>query len=57
MQWLLETYPPDHLVTLIWTEGLPAYDTESKIIVLSDLSREYGDEKYFASLFVPPLVR
>jgi tetrapyrrole methylase family protein/MazG family protein len=54
-QWLLETYPPDHLVTLIWTAGLPAYETEHKVITLENLDCEYGDMKYFASLFVPPV--
>jgi tetrapyrrole methylase family protein / MazG family protein len=53
--WLLQQYPPHHPVTLIWTDGLPAYKTESKTIALKDLVREYGDGKFFASLYVPPL--
>ncbi len=57
MKWLLEKYPSDHLVTLIWTDGLPAYRTESKAIALKDLAREYGDGRFFASLYVPPLQR
>lgn len=53
---LLETYPPDHLVTLLWTEGLPAWETKHKVIALADLDREHADrEKFFASLFVPPV--
>lgn len=55
MKWLLEHYPADHRVTLIWTDGLPSYETQSKIIALKDLAREYGDGKYFASLYVPPV--
>jgi len=53
MEWLLKTYPPNHAVTLIWTEGLPDYQTLSKIIELRNLNREYGDGKYYASLYVP----
>jgi tetrapyrrole methylase family protein/MazG family protein len=55
MNFLLKAYPPDHLVTLIWTDGLPAYKTHSKAIPLKDLAREYGQGKFFASLYVPPL--
>lgn len=55
MQWLLETYPPDHCVTLIWTEGLPFYRTQSKTMPLRNLLAEYRDGKYFASLYVPLL--
>lgn len=55
VKWLLKAYPPDHLVTLIWTMGLPAYDIEHKRVALRDLEREYGAGGYFASLLVPPL--
>jgi tetrapyrrole methylase family protein / MazG family protein len=55
VKFLLKVYPPDHLVTLIWTDGLPAYKTQSKSLMLKDLAREYGDAKFFASLYVPPL--
>ena len=55
MEWLLKVYPPDHPVTLIWTDGLPEYRTQSMLVELKDLSRDYGQAKYFASLFVPPL--
>ncbi|MGB6483448.1 MAG: SAM-dependent methyltransferase [Candidatus Acidiferrales bacterium] len=55
MAWLLESYPPEHSVTLIWTDGLPCYETQSKVIELKNLVREYGDGRYFASLYVPPL--
>jgi len=54
-EFLLKAYPPDHRVTLIWTDGLPDYKTQSKVIALKDLVREYGQAKYFASLYVPPL--
>jgi tetrapyrrole methylase family protein / MazG family protein len=55
MQFLLKVYPPDHLVTLIWTDGLPDYTTSSKTMQLRDLVLEYGEAKFFASLYVPPL--
>jgi tetrapyrrole methylase family protein/MazG family protein len=55
MKYLLERYPPDHSVTLIWTDGLPSYETQSKVMTLKDLAREYGEGKFFASLYVPPL--
>jgi uncharacterized protein YabN with tetrapyrrole methylase and pyrophosphatase domain len=42
MKFLLKAYPPDHPVTLIWTGGLPAYKTQSKLIALKDLVHEYG---------------
>jgi tetrapyrrole methylase family protein/MazG family protein len=54
MNFLLKAYPPDHPVTLIWTDGLPAYETRSKSFPLKDLAREYGQGKFFASLYVPP---
>jgi hypothetical protein len=55
MKFLLKVYPPDHLVTLIWTDGLPAYKTQSKAMALKNLAREYGEAKFFASLYVPPM--
>jgi len=55
VQWLLKTYPRDHQVTLIWTAGLPTYETEHKAVALADLGREFGEGKYFASLLVPPV--
>ena len=55
MKWLLKAYPPDHQVTLIWTDGLPEYRTRRQTMKLKDLVREYGNAKYSASLFVPPI--
>lgn len=55
MHWLLRAFPPDHPVTLIWTEGLPEYKTKTRTVALKDLAREYGRSKFFASLYVPPL--
>ncbi len=52
---LLRAYPPQHPVTLLWTDGLPEYRTQTRVIALADLVREYGEEKFFASLYVPPL--
>ena len=53
MEWLLRSYPPEHLVTLIWTDGLPEYKTQTRTIALKNLSTEYGETKFFSSLFVP----
>jgi len=55
-QWLLKAYPPDHRVTLIWTDGLPEYRTQNRTMKLKDLVREYGKAKYSASLYVPPIL-
>ena len=55
MEWLLKAYPPDHPVTLIWTDGLPEYRTQKRTLELRHLAREYGKAKYFSSLFVPPI--
>ena len=55
MEWLLKAYPPEHRVTLVWTDGLPEYRTKTQTMELKDLAREYGKAKYFASLFVPPV--
>ena len=55
MEWLLKAYPAGHEVTLIWTDGLPAYTTQTRVMVLKDLASEYGKAKYFASLYVPAL--
>ena len=54
-EFLLKAYPSDHPVTLVWTDGLPGYETHSKRIALKELVREYGDGKFFASLYVPPI--
>jgi tetrapyrrole methylase family protein / MazG family protein len=55
MQYLLKVYNADHPVTLIWTDGLPEYATHSKTFALKDLVREYGEAKFFSSLYVPPI--
>jgi tetrapyrrole methylase family protein / MazG family protein len=54
MEFLLRAYPADHPVTLIWTDGLPAYKMQSKTVPLKELAREYGEARFFASLYVPP---
>jgi tetrapyrrole methylase family protein / MazG family protein len=53
-RWLALQYPENHPVTLVWTDGLPDYATRSKTFPLAELPREYGEGKYFASLYVPP---
>jgi tetrapyrrole methylase family protein / MazG family protein len=55
MQYLLKVYNADHPVTLIWTDGLPEYATRSRTFALRDLVREYGEAKFFSSLYVPPV--
>ena len=55
MEFLLKAYPPEHVVTLLWTDGLPDYKTHARSVALKDLAREYGDAKFFASLYVPPV--
>jgi tetrapyrrole methylase family protein/MazG family protein len=55
MEFLLRSYPPQHPVTLVWTDGMPEYKTQTKVVALEDLAREYGAVKFFASLYVPPL--
>jgi tetrapyrrole methylase family protein/MazG family protein len=55
LKFLLEVYPPDHPVTLIWTDGLPEYTTHSKALALKDLVSKYGEARFFSSLYVPPM--
>ena len=55
MQWLLRTYPPDHVVTLISGSGPPAFETHSVQLVLKDLVSVYGSRRRVSSLYVPPL--
>ncbi|MGC2767401.1 MAG: SAM-dependent methyltransferase [Candidatus Acidiferrum sp.] len=55
MKWLLKVFPADHPVTLIWTDGLPDYRTQTLQTELRNLAHEYGKSKYFASVYVPPL--
>jgi uncharacterized protein YabN with tetrapyrrole methylase and pyrophosphatase domain len=55
MDWLLKAYPPEHEVTLIWTDGLPEYKTKARSMALKNLASEYGKAKYFASLYVPAI--
>jgi uncharacterized protein YabN with tetrapyrrole methylase and pyrophosphatase domain len=55
MEWLLKAFPANHPVTLIWTDGLPDYRTQTRKTELKDLAREYGESKFFSSLYVPPL--
>jgi uncharacterized protein YabN with tetrapyrrole methylase and pyrophosphatase domain len=55
MKWLLEAFRSEHPVTLIWTDGMPEYRTQTRRVAWKDLAKEYGDAKYFASLYVPPL--
>jgi hypothetical protein len=55
MEFLLKAYPPEHVVTLLWTDGLPEYNTQAKSMAPKDLAPEFGETKFFASLYVPRL--
>jgi len=55
VDWLLPVYGSDHEVTVIWTTGLPAYETAAATFRLADLAQSWGEDRYFATLFVPPL--
>jgi tetrapyrrole methylase family protein / MazG family protein len=55
MKYLRAAYSYDHPVTLIWTDGLPDYETQTRTFPLGDLVSEYGKGKFFASLYVPPV--
>ncbi len=52
---LLEQYPPNHPVSLVWTPGMPDYETHSKTFALENLVEQCGDCNFFASLYVPPI--
>jgi hypothetical protein len=30
VEFLLKAYPPEHVVTLLWTDGLPKYKTQAR---------------------------
>jgi hypothetical protein len=34
VEFLLKAYPPEHVVTLLWTDGLPEYKTQAKSMAL-----------------------
>lgn len=53
LKFLLEVYPPDHLVTLIWTASLPEYTIHSKALALKNLVSEYGEAKFFQPVCPP----
>jgi hypothetical protein len=53
MESLLKAYPPEHVVTLLWTDQSPEYNTRAKSMALKDLTQEYGEAKFFASRCVP----
>ncbi len=55
--WLLERYPREHPVSLVWTTGMPDYRTQARTFPLSRLPAECASCDFFASLYVPPLER
>ena len=43
MEFLLKAYPPEHVVTLLWTEGLPEYKTQARSMTCDQKKcRAYG---------------
>lgn len=56
MRWLQQRYPPDHEVVLVWTSGMPDYETHVRSTPLETLDRVYEEEEIlYASLYVPTL--
>ncbi len=55
LEFLRQKFPAGHRVRLIWTDGMPDYQTHSRELALEDLVQEYGEARFFASLFVPSL--
>ncbi len=53
--WLLARYPPDHQVSLVWTEGMPDYETQSRALLLQDFVQYFSQATYLTSLYVPPI--
>ena len=57
-RWLKEHYPLDHAVSLVWTTGMPEYETHSRTFALADLVSEIESLKnsaWFGTMFVPAL--
>jgi tetrapyrrole methylase family protein/MazG family protein len=54
-QLLLQHYPKNHPVTLIWSSALPAYQNLRRSIALEDLAGQDNFVKTLATLLVPPL--
>lgn len=52
---LLEKFPPDHLVTLVWSEGMPDYNNRTRTFALGELADQSGFDRHLASLYVPPI--
>ena len=52
---LLKKFPPDHQVTLIWSEGMPDYKNVTRTILLSELEEQTGYMEHLSSLYVPPI--
>ncbi|MFO8057836.1 MAG: SAM-dependent methyltransferase [bacterium] len=52
---LLKKFPPDHRVTLFWSEGMPDYKNVTRTFPLSELKEQTGYIEHLASLYVPPV--
>lgn len=52
---LLTLYPASHVVSLVFTRGMPDYQTETKSFSVEELAAECEDSGSFATLYVPTL--
>jgi tetrapyrrole methylase family protein/MazG family protein len=55
--WLRKRFPLDHPISIVWTAGMPDYQTEVTTVPLSELaSRSFllKESARLAALFVPP---
>jgi len=52
---LLEKFPPDHKVTLVWSSGMPEFKMLTRTFALSEFPEQAGFDRSLASLYVPPI--
>lgn len=52
---LLRKFPPDHKVTLVWSTGMPDYETLKLTLDLIDLPKQSGYVLFLATLYVPAI--
>jgi uncharacterized protein YabN with tetrapyrrole methylase and pyrophosphatase domain len=51
---LLESYPPEHLVTNIRSSSFPIFEAERTTFPLRDLADEFASKQLGGTLFIPP---
>jgi tetrapyrrole methylase family protein / MazG family protein len=52
---LLRKFPADHPVTLLWSTGMPDYESRTRTFPLGELVAQADFERHLASLYVPPI--